>query len=136
MRTRLLLALLAVPILGAALPADAAAQRDRVVRVYRDGDGYRDRIYIPIHRSHRSHRYREPAVRYRYDDRRYRDGYRIRTQYRYRDRDRYRYDYRRHHTSLADLILIAASEGRHRDRYRHRHVRRTGHGARIYIDLY
>jgi hypothetical protein len=138
MRTRLLLALVAVPVLAAALPRDAAAQRhrDRVVRMHRDGRGYRDRIYI------NSHRYKEPSVRYRYDDRRYRDDYRYRDeyryrdQYRYRDRDRYRYEYRRRHTNLVDLILIAANEARYRDRYGHRHGRRVRHGAGIYIDLY
>ncbi|MFL5542999.1 MAG: hypothetical protein ACJ8J0_28730 [Longimicrobiaceae bacterium] len=142
MRTRLLLALVAVPVLAAALPRDAAAQRhrDRVVRVHRDGRGYRDRIYIP------SHRYKEPSVRYRYDDRRYRDDYRYRNehryrdeyryrdQYRYRDRDRYRYEYRRRHTNLVDLILLAAAEARYRDRYGHRSGRRIRHG--VYIDLY
>lgn len=147
MRTRLLLALVAVPVLAAALPRDAAAQRHRDHRrvfVYRDGRGYRDRIYIP------SHRYKEPSVRYRYDDRRYRDDdryrdnyrygnddryrddyYRYRDQYRYRNRDRYRYEYRRRRVSLVDLILIAAGEGRYRDRYRHG---RSRHG--VYIDLY
>jgi len=138
MRTRLLLALLAVPVLAAALPRDAAAQRhhrDRVVRVHRDGRGYRDRIYIP------SHRYKEPSARYRYDDRRYRDdyryrdAYRYRDQYRYRDRDRYRYEYRRRHTNLVDLILIAASEARYHDRHGHR-GRRVRHDRGIYIDLY
>lgn len=133
MRTRLLLALVAVPVLAAALPRDAAAQRHRDrdhrrVYVYRDGRGYRDRIYIP------SHRYKEPSVRYRYDDRRYRDEYRYRDQYRYRDRDRYRYEYRRRHTNLVDLILVAAAEARYRDRYGHRSRGRVRHG--VYIDLY
>jgi hypothetical protein len=141
MRTRLLLALLAIPVLGAALPQEAAAQRDRDdarVRVYREGRVYRDRIYIPSHRERvyvRSHRYRDRDARYRIEERRYRDAYRdryrIRDQYRYRDRDRYRYEYRRHRASVADLILVAAGEALYRG---HRHSRHCGHD--IYIDLY
>ncbi|MFL5383061.1 MAG: hypothetical protein ACJ8GN_11140 [Longimicrobiaceae bacterium] len=139
MRTRLLLALLAVPVLGAALPSDAAAQRhrDRVVRVHRDR-GYRERIYIPSHRERiyvSSHRYKDRDARYRIEERRYRDAYRdryrIRDQYRYRDRGRYRYEYRRHRTSLSDLVLIAAGEALSRG---HRHSRHCGHGR--YTDLY
>jgi hypothetical protein len=143
MRTRLLLALLAVPALCAALPHDAAAQhRDhRRVYVHRDGGGYRDRIVIS------RHRYKEPAVRHRGSDRRYRDtyrdgyryrdeyryrdDYRYRDQYRYRERDRYRYDRRR--ANLLDLVLIAAG-ARNRDRHVHRHNSRCRYGG-IYIDL-
>lgn len=140
MRTRLLLVVLSIPVLCAVVPRHADAQRDRArsrVYVNRDGRGYRDRIYIP------RHRYKEPVVRYRYDDRhrdqyryrddyRYRDELRYRNQYRYRDRDRY--EYRRHRTSIGDLILIAAREAAYRDRYRHRHGR-GGRGIGIYIDL-
>jgi hypothetical protein len=146
MRTRLLLVLLSIPVLSAAIAHPAAAQRHRDhgrVYVYRDGGGYRNRIYIP------RHRYKEPVLRYRYDDRRYhdqyryrdddyryRDEYRYRNQYRYRDNDRYRYEYRRRGVNIADLILIAAREAAYRDRYyRHRHTRRYPRGVGIYIDL-
>jgi len=140
MRAKLLLALLAVPVACAATSRPAEAQRDSRVYVYRDGRGYRDRIYIP------SHRYKEPAARarlearrhryqgyrnrdtYRYrDDRRYRDDYRYRDEVRYRDR----YEYRRRRTNVLDLVLIAAG-ARHGDRYAHRHTRRCRHGD-IYI---
>jgi hypothetical protein len=153
MRTRLLLVLLAIVALCAALPRDAAAQRrDHRPVHYREGHGYRDRIVIP------SHRYKEPAGRYRNDDRRYRDayreayrardqygyrdgyryrdqyGYRNRDQYRYRDRDRYGYQYGRRRVNLVDLVLIAAG-ARYRDGYGHRHSSRCGHRRGIHIDL-
>jgi hypothetical protein len=147
MRTRLLLVLLAVPALCAALPGDGAAQRrdHGRVHVYREGHGYRDRIVIP------SHRYKEPAVRYRdayRDTYRYRDGYRYRDQYgyrdqhgyrnrdqyRYRDRDRYGYQYGRRRVNLVDLVLVAAG-ARYRDGHGHRHSSRCGHRRGIHIDL-
>jgi len=144
MRTRLLLVLLAVPALCAALPRDAAAQRrdHRRVAVHRDDiRGYRDRIYIS------SHRYKEPAGRYRGDDRRhravYRDTYRYRDrdgyrdQYRYRDQYQYRDQYRyrgRRRVNLVDLVLSAAGV-RNRDGYGRPHSRRCRHGGAIHIDL-
>ena len=143
MRATLLLALLAVPVVCSAVPRPAAAQRGHRVYAWREGRGYRDRIYVD------AHRYREPGGRYRYravvpdryryrdeyryrDDDRYRDEYRYRDQDRYRDRDRYRYD-RRRHVNVLDLVLLAA-EARYRDRYTPRHRSRSRHGG-LYIEL-
>jgi hypothetical protein len=152
MRTRLLLALLSIPVVCAVVPRPAAAQRYRDhgrVSVYRDGRGYRDRVYTSRYRYKEptvyrrtfryrddDYRYRDDDYRYRDDDYRYRDELYYRNQYRYRDRDRYRYEYRRR-TNIADLILIAAREAAYRDRYsdRRRHSRRHPRGVGIYIDL-
>ncbi|HSU12922.1 hypothetical protein [Longimicrobium sp.] len=113
MRPKLLLALLsAVPLLCAASPRAAVAQRHREpARVYvsRDGRGYRDRIFIPT-------RSREPVRRVRIDLGRqgYRDGYRQREVYAYRDGYRVRRG-----VSVVDLLLLAA-RARYRDGYEYR----------------
>ncbi|HEX6751892.1 MAG TPA: hypothetical protein VF092_31650 [Longimicrobium sp.] len=137
MRSRLLLALFAIPLVCAAVPGAADGQRThrthgRVVihrGDYRYRTAYRDRIYIP------AHRYREPVYRSRVV---YRDnGYRYRDAYRYRYDDRYyRNDHRiyRRNPNLVDLVLRAAGV-RYDDRYRHRHTRRCRHGGRLYIAL-
>jgi hypothetical protein len=128
MRPTLLLALFAVPVVLAAAPRPAAAQRayrdhGRTVYVYRDGRGYRDRIFIP------THRYKEPEVRYRAVARRpahrYGGDYRYRDGYRYDDGYAYRGGYRPHRRAgLADLLLWAARaryDGyRYRDGYSYR----------------
>jgi hypothetical protein len=142
MRRSLLLALVAVPLACAAVPHTAAAQRDHRghgrVYVYRDGRGYRDRIYISS-----SHRYKEPQVRYRsrddgyrYRDRdayrnrgydsRYNDGYRYRQGYGYRDRN----SYRRRGFNLVDLLVLAAGRHYSRDGYRYQDRGRCRHGRR------
>jgi hypothetical protein len=132
MRSRLFLALLAtVPMLCAASPSHAVAQRHRNryrparVYVYRDGRGYRDRIFIPVRT------WREPVRRVRIDDRRYRDDYRYRDAYVYRDGSRIR-----RRVNVADLLLLAATRARYNDGYRYRdgYARRTRdrcrHGGR------
>jgi hypothetical protein len=131
MRSKLLLALFAVPVLCAALPGAAAAQfreyryreHGRVHRDYHGySRGYRDRIYISAHRyKEPERRYRAPARVYNYNYR-YRDGY----DYRYRNDYRYRDGYRRRRTTLLDLVLVAAG-AHHRDRYAHRHNSRCRH---------
>ena len=114
MRPKLLLALLAaVPLLCTASPRQAVAQRHREparVYVYRDGRGYRDRIYIPTSRD------RQPVRRVRIDDRRYgyRDGNRQRDVYAYRAGNRVRRG-----VSVVDLLLLAAG-ARYRDGYGYR----------------
>jgi len=140
MRRSLLLALVAIPLACAAAPRIASAQRDHRghgrVYVYRDGRGYRDRIYISS-----SHRYKEPQVRYRSrdygsrdrdayryrrsHDGRYNDGYRYRQGYGYRDR----YSYRRHGFNLVDLLVLAAGRHYSRDSYRYRDRGRCRHGG-------
>jgi hypothetical protein len=144
MRPRLLLALLAaVPVLCAASPSPAAAQRHRDrghtrLYAYRDGRGYRDRIFIP------THGYKEPVRRVRVDDRRYRDrdAFRYRNDSRYRDGYAYRDGRIRRRVNVVDLLLLAASRARYNDRYgyreryssrsrdRCRHDARGGRGGR------
>jgi hypothetical protein len=145
MRRSLLLALVAVPLACAAVPRTAAAQRDHRghgrVYVYRDGRGYRDRIYISS-----SHRYKEPQVGYRSrdygyrnrdrdayryrrgHDSRYDDGYRYRQGYGYRDRS----SYRRRGFNLVDLLMLAAGRHDSRDGYQYQNRGRNGcrHGGR------
>jgi hypothetical protein len=136
MRSRLLLALLAVPVVCAAV-SDAASAQSRGYR-YRDGRTYvyrtdrmgrsidrgsRYRIYMP------SYRYKEPAARsrtvyrnygsrygndYRYGNYGYNDNY----DYGYRDGYRYRdgYSTRPRHANLLNLVLLAAGS-RYADRY-------------------
>jgi hypothetical protein len=140
MRRSLLLALVAVPLACAAVPRTAAAQRGHHgngrVYVYRDGRGYRDRIYISS-----SHRYKEPQVRYRNrnDGYRYRDrdayrygAYNSRYNDGYRDRNRYRdgYSYRRRGLNLVDLLVLAAGRHYSRDSYRYQNRGRCRHGGR------
>jgi hypothetical protein len=130
MRSRLFLALLAaVPMLCAASTSHAVAQRhrDRSARVYvyRDGRGYRDRIFIPVRT------WREQVRRVRIDDRRYRGDYRYRDGYVYRDGSRIR-----RRVNVADLLRLAATRARYNDGYRYRdgYSRRTRdrcrHGSR------
>jgi hypothetical protein len=156
MRSRLLLALVALPVLCAAVSDTAAAQsrtyrsrdhgRTYVYRTDRMGRsidrGYRSRIYMPSYRY--DYRYKEPMVRtrtvyrgsgYRYgNDYRYRD-YGYSTNYRYRD-GYYRDGYytRRGRGNLLDLVLIAAGS-RYRDRAYHRHTSRCRHGRGLHISL-
>lgn len=160
MRTRLVLALLSIPVVTAAAVQPAQAQRDgdgeRTVTIYRDRDGYRDRIRIPVERARivrerleatrryreravhariEAARYRERALRDRLESRRYREAIRLRNQYRHRDGERYPYEVRRRRSDWVDLALRAA-DARYHDRFERRDGRRWRHvGRGVYIDI-
>lgn len=137
MRAKLLLTLLAVPVVCAAAPRAADAQRDGNVYAYRDR--YRDRIYIPRHeykdradRADRGGRIRAEArrrlevygVRDRYRDTyRYRDNRRYRDESRYRNDRRYRDDYRYRNNDRYRDDDRYRDEYRYRDRYEYRRRR-------------
>lgn len=138
MRTRLLLVPLSISVLCAVAPDAASAQRDgdreRTVTIYRDRDGYRDRIEIPAEARRRAVRARVEAQRYReralHDARRYRERSRLEAQvYRARalhEAERYRTRAVREQLEARryrDVIRLR-NQYRYRDRERYRYDRR------------